>query len=179
MLPNEKIVEFKLNNAKFRVSELVLPAKHVRKIHTQQKVNNILVECESYERYIKEDGQSKINELTFWVEIKIFGKHKYKPRYNYEIHANINPKYNQIYDTTNSLTPIDIGSAEYETFQKFLTFMKINFEEYISNFVNLTLQMNNGKQLTNIPRFILDVAHIADLEKQSKDSTTTPTQTTW
>ena len=123
MSTNESEIEFKLNNVKAKVSMLNLPTKRVRKIHAKQKVNNILVESESFERYIIKEGKFELKELTLWVDIKVFGGHKYKPAYNYELHSNFNSKYNQIYDTTTNCEPIQPGCAQYETLERFLSFI--------------------------------------------------------
>ena len=119
---SEDEVEFKVDNLKVKVSNQELSNKYIRKIHTKQKVNNVLVECESYERYEKCDTNSPVKELTFWVEIKMFGKHKYKPKYNYELHANINSKYNQLYNTTTTLKQINKGDEDYKMLERFLIF---------------------------------------------------------
>jgi len=161
MSANESEIEFKLNNIKAKVLMLNLPAKRVRKIHAKQKINNILVESESFERYIMKEGKFELKELTLWVDIKVFGGHKYKPAYNYELHSNFNSKYNQIYDVTNDIQSIKNGSEEYETLQRFVGFITKNFDEYIANFVNVIIQMNNGKSLTGVPRFILDMGDMA------------------
>ena len=152
--------EFKVNDVKFDVNELESDSKYVRKTHAKQKVNNILIECESFERYIKNDGDKQISELTLWVDIKVFGNHKYKPVYNYELHSGLNHKYNQIYDTTTDIYPIKIGSRHYETLQRLLGFISKGFDEYIANFVNLVVQMNNGKELTGVPKFMLNIGDI-------------------
>ena len=170
MQTRSKDIDFKINEVKFNLTELESDAKFVRKIHAKQKVNNILVECESFEKYTKNGDQRSITDLTFWVDIKVFGNHKYRPAYNYELHSSMSSKYNQIYDTTHDIYPIKIGSSQYETLQRFLSFISKGFDPYIANLVNIVIQMNAGKQLTGVPQFILQVEeHASAIQHDQTD----------
>ena len=164
-----KTIDFKVDNVKVNVIELETTAKHIRKIHTKQKVNNILIECESFERYVKSGDENKLMELTLWADIKVFGNHKYKPAYNYELHANLNSRYNQIYDSTYNIKSIKPGSTEYETFQRVLRRLMSDFDDgYATKFINLIVQMNNGKVLSNVPNFILNMADNAVIKANNE-----------
>ena len=139
------------------------------KVQSRQKVKNILVDCDYYESK-GTDGTAK--QISFFVDIKVFGSHQYRPIHNYEIYGNTTyTKYNHISrctkETERQICPED---KEFERLERILKVINGEFEQYTVDFISCAKKLiNNNGTITKTPKFILDVVEeIRDNRQQQK-----------
>ena len=119
-------------------------------ISTSQRVKNILVECEYCET-----GRENAN-ASYFVTIKVYGKHS-NPIEIYEMYASTsNSKYNQISRCTRN-DNVALGGPHLEKFEETLKVINKNFDPFTIKFISCAKKIITNKgEITKTPSFILE-----------------------
>lgn len=138
------------------------------KVNSRQKVKNILVDCDYYE---SKDIDGKDKHISFFIDIKLFGSHQYRPIHNFEIYGNTPfAKYNHISKCTKETErKIQPGDKEFERLQRILQVINGEFEQYTIDFISCAQKLiNNNGTISKTPKFILDAINEVRYARQQQ-----------